>query len=88
MGQPPFGVESRCATAGGRCDGLPVAAVDQVAGGEDTVDRGVGGAIAGPDVPARGEVEPARQELRSGGVSDRDDDGGNGLFMIEGVVEV
>ncbi|BBZ31160.1 hypothetical protein MMAD_54550 [Mycolicibacterium madagascariense] len=51
VGEPALGVDRRGTPAARGGDGLAVRVVDQVAAGEDAVDRGAGGAALDGDVP-------------------------------------
>ena len=65
-GEPALGVDGSGTAAAGGGDGLPVGVVDEVARGEHTVDRGVGGAALHHDVALVVEVDLAANQSARG----------------------
>jgi hypothetical protein len=63
LGEPALRVVCGRAAGCGGGDRLPVAAVDQVAGGENPVYSGMGALVAGLDVAAGVEVNQSHQQI-------------------------
>ncbi len=70
MGEEALRVECGLAAAGGGGDRLAVSAVDQVAGGENPIDIGMGALAAGQDIAAGVEVNQSHQQIRARSLTD------------------
>src|SRR3954469_15144346 len=70
MDEPALHVECSLAAAGGGGDRLTVPTVDQVAGGENPIDIGMGALAASQDVAAGIEVNQSHQQIRARSLTD------------------
>ncbi len=81
-------VDGRDTAGTGGGDGLAVGRVDDVAGGEDTLDAGLRGPALDGDGALRGEIQLALDQVSAGIVADRDEDAGHGQLGLGAVQQV